>query len=89
MEPFTNEQQAILEKAIRKFLSENREWVIRRILGLEGLEIRASPDKAINLNTSGSDKAYCNGIEINTGGSGTGDRIAGAGCPRSSQSNPR
>ena len=41
MESFTNEQQAILEKAIWKFLEENRELVLRRLIGIDKLELSA------------------------------------------------
>jgi len=92
MEPYTNEQQAIVEKAIRKFLEENKELVLRRILALEGIDISASPDKDINLKTSGTGKALYNGVEIGAGGGGGGsggtgyiDRIIGKDCPASVQ----
>lgn len=92
MEPYTNDQQAIIEKVIRKFLEENKELVIRRIIALEGIEISASPDKNINLKTSGTGKALYNGVEIGagtgdggSGGSGYTDRIIGKDCPASAQ----
>jgi len=90
MEPYTNEQQAIIEKAIRKFLEENQELVLRRILSIEDLDISASPDKNINLKTSGSGKALYNGIEIGAGGGGGEgnaytNQIIGKGCPSSAQ----
>lgn len=92
MEPYTNDQQAIIEKAIRKFLEENKELVLRRILAIDDLDISASPDKNINLKTSGTGKALYNGVEIGTGGgdgggggSGYIDRIIGKDCPASAQ----
>lgn len=68
MEPYTNETQAAIERAIRKFLNENKELTLRRILGLEGLDIEAAEDKDININTYGTGKALYNGMEIGAGG---------------------
>jgi len=53
MESFTNEQQAILEKAIWKFLEENRELVLRRLLGIDKLEISAPKEVTITVGPSG------------------------------------
>ncbi len=90
MESYTNEQQAALEKAIKKFLDENKELVLRRIFALQGIDIIANPDQDINLKTSGNGKALYNEVEINTGGGGDGgggyiDKIIGKGCPASVQ----
>ncbi len=38
MEPFTNEQQAVLEKAIVKFLQQNKELSLRRIIGSKDMD---------------------------------------------------
>ena len=38
MEPFTNEQQAVLEKAIVKFLEQNKELNLRRIIGNKDID---------------------------------------------------
>ncbi|MDW7726996.1 MAG: hypothetical protein SCH70_07775 [Candidatus Methanoperedens sp.] len=67
---FINDQLAVLEKAIQNYLIRNKEPVLRRILATDGLDISASPNKDINLNTSGTGKAYYNGIELGTGGGG-------------------
>lgn len=84
MESYTNEQQAAIEKAIKKFLDENKELVLRRIFALQGIDIIANPDQNINLKTSGNGKALYNDVEINIGGSGGGggyiDKIIGKGC---------
>ncbi len=90
MESYTNEQQAALEKAIKKFLDENKELVLRRIFALQGIDIIANPDQNINLKTSGNGKAFYNDVEINTGGGDSGgggyiDRIIGKGCSASVQ----
>ncbi len=88
MESYTNEQQAVLEKAIKKFLDENKELVLRRIFALQGIDIIANPDQNINLKTSGNGKAFYNDVELNTGEGGGGgggyiDRIIGKDCPAS------
>jgi hypothetical protein len=70
MERYTNETQAALERAIKKFLNENKELALKRILGLDGLEIEAAEDKDININTYGTGKALYNGVEIGAGGGG-------------------
>lgn len=93
MESYTNEQQAAIEKAIKKFLDENKELVLRRIFALQGIDIIANPDQNINLKTSGNGKAFYNDVEINTGGGGDGggggggyiDKIIGKSCPASVQ----
>ncbi len=38
MEPFTNEQQAVLEKAFIKFLEQNKELNLRRIIGNKDMD---------------------------------------------------
>ncbi len=38
MESFTNEQQAVLEKAIIKFLEQNKELNLRRIIGNKDID---------------------------------------------------
>lgn len=53
LEAFTNEQQAILEKAIWKFLEENRELVLRRLLGIDKLELSAPNEITIVVNATG------------------------------------
>ncbi len=53
MESFTNEQQAILEKAIWKFLEENRELVLRRLIGIEKLELSAPKEITMVVGPSG------------------------------------
>lgn len=70
MEPYTNEQQAIIEKAILRFLEKNKELILRRLLAPEGIDIAAATDKDINLRTLGTGKAYYNDVEIGSGGGG-------------------
>ena len=53
MESFTNEQQAILEKAISKFLEENRELVLRRLIGIDKLELSAPNEVTIVVSAAG------------------------------------
>lgn len=53
MEAFTNEQQAVLEKAISKYLEENRELILRRLLGRDKLEISALNEVTIVVGQSG------------------------------------
>jgi hypothetical protein len=53
MESFTNEQQAILEKAIWKFLEENRELVLRRLIGIDKLELSAPNEITIIVGSTG------------------------------------
>jgi hypothetical protein len=53
MESFTNEQQAILEKAIWKFLEENRKLVLRRLIGIDKLELSAPNEITIVVNATG------------------------------------
>lgn len=91
MEQYTNELSAVIEKAIKKFLDENKELVLKRIIGLDGLNIEAAEDKDININTYGTGKALYNGVEIGTGDGGGNegisyiDRIIGKDCPASTQ----
>lgn len=68
MEPYTNEQQQALEKAFLKFMENNRELILDRIMSRIGLDITAAPDKDINLRTYGTGKAYYNDVEIVAGG---------------------
>ncbi len=85
MESFTNEQQAILEKAIWKLLETNKELVIRRIIGADGLALTAGTNKNITIDTSGTGKALYNGVEIRSGdgGGSPGNKIVGSGCSES------
>lgn len=53
MEAFTNEQQAVLEKTIWKFLEENKELVLRRLLGIDKLEITAPNEITIIVGSTG------------------------------------
>lgn len=89
MEKSTNDTQDIIDKAIWKFLETNKELVIRRIIGQNGLIIQALPGKDIEIETSGTGKAYYNGVEIGSGsGGGAGgyvDRIIGKDCTASAK----
>jgi hypothetical protein len=53
METFTNDQQSILEKAISKYLEKNRELILRRLLGIDKLEISAQKEITIIAGPSG------------------------------------
>ena len=92
MEKSTNDIQDLIERSIWKFLEANKELVIRRIIGQNGLILQALPGKDIEIETSGTGKAYYNGVEIGSGsGGGDGgaggyvDRIVGKDCPASAQ----
>ena len=90
MEKSTNDTQDIIEKAIWKFLEANKELVLRRVIGADGLALTAEIDKDITIDTYGTGKALYNGVEIGSGGGGGGgggyvDRIIGKDCPASVQ----
>ncbi len=70
MEKTTNDTQDIIEKAIWKFLEANKELVLRRIIGADGLALTAGINKDITIDTYGTGKALYNGVEIGTGGGG-------------------
>ncbi len=53
METFTNDQQSILEKAISKYLEKNRELILRRLLGIDTIEISAPKEITIIAGPSG------------------------------------
>ncbi len=56
MEKSTNDTQAMIEKSIWKFLEANKELVIRRIMGADGLALTSGTDKDITIDTSGTGK---------------------------------
>ncbi len=91
MEKSTNDTQDIIEKAISKFLEANKELVLRRIIGADGLALTAGINKDITIDTYGMGKALYKGVEIGSGGGGEGggggyvDRIIGKDCPASVQ----
>lgn len=65
--------QDVLEKAIWGFIEENKELILQRIIGSDGLILTAGADKDIKIETSGAGKAFYNGAEIKTGGGGITD----------------
>jgi hypothetical protein len=74
------DQQEIIRKAIEKFLEANKELVIRRIIGPEGLALTAGTNQNITIDTSGTGKAFYNGVEL---GGGSNNKIVGSGCDSS------
>ena len=80
MEKSTNDTQDIIDKAIWKFLETNKELVIRRIIGADGLALTAGTNKNITIDTSGTGKALYNGVEL---GGGSANKIVGSGCDSS------
>jgi len=80
MEKSTNDTQDIIDKAIWKFLETNKELVIRRIIGADGLALTAGTNKNITIDTSGTGKALYNGVEL---GGGSNNKIVGSGCDSS------
>ncbi len=88
MEKSTNDTQDIIEKAIWKFLEANKELVLRRVIGADGLALTAGINKDITIDTYGMGKALYKGVEIGSGSGGEGgggyvDRIIGKDCPGS------
>jgi len=77
MEKSTNDTQDMIEKSIWKFLETNKELVIRRIIGADGLALTAGTNKNITIDTSGTGKALYNGVEL---GGGSANKIVGSGC---------
>lgn len=77
MEKSTNDTQDLIDKAIWKFLEANKELVIRRIIGADGLALTAGTNKNITIDTSGTGKALYNGVEL---GGGSNNKIVGSGC---------
>ncbi|MCX9083581.1 MAG: hypothetical protein OIN87_02145 [Candidatus Methanoperedens sp.] len=77
MEKSTNDTQDLIDKAIWKFLETNKELVIRRIIGADGLALTAGTNKNITIDTSGTGKALYNGVEL---GGGSNNKIVGSGC---------
>jgi hypothetical protein len=77
MEKTTNDTQDLIEKSIWKFLEANKELVIRRIIGTDGLALTAGTNKNITIDTSGTGKALYNGVEL---GGGSNNKIVGSGC---------
>ena len=53
--------QDVLEKAIWGFIEENKELILQRIIGSDGLILTAGTDKDIKIETSGAGKALYNG----------------------------
>jgi hypothetical protein len=77
MEQRLTDQQEVIRKVIEKFLEDNKELVLRRIIGADGLALTAGTDRNITIDTSGTGKAYYNGVELGGGGS---NKIVGSGC---------
>nr|WAI02731.1 MAG: hypothetical protein OI719_00560 [Candidatus Methanoperedens sp.] len=77
MEQRLTDQQEIIKKAIEKYLEDNRELVLRRIIGADGLALTAGANKNITIDTSGTGKALYNGVEL---GGGSNNKIVGSGC---------
>jgi hypothetical protein len=71
------DQQEIIKKAIEKYLEDNRELVLRRIIGVDGLALTAGTNKNITIDTSGTGKALYNGVEL---GGGSNNKIVGSEC---------
>lgn len=76
MEKSTNDMQDIIEKSIWKFLEANKELVLRRIIGADGLALTAGTDRDITIDTYGTGKALYKGVELG----GSPDKITGSGC---------
>ncbi len=77
MEKSTNDTQDIIEKAIWKFLEANKELVLRRVIGADGLALTAGINKDITIDTYGTGKALYKGVEL---GGGSPNKIVGSGC---------
>ncbi len=80
MEKSTNDTQDIIEKAIWKFLEANKELVLKRIIGSDGLALTAEINKNITIDTYGTGKALYNGVEL---GGGSSNKLVGSGCASS------
>ncbi len=80
MEKTVNITQDLIDKAIWKFLEANKELVLRRIIGADGLALTAGTDRNITIDTYGTGKALYNGVEL---GRGSPNKIVGSGCPSS------
>lgn len=61
MEQRLTDQQEIIKKAIEKYLEDNRELVLRRIIGTDGLALTAGTNKNITIDTSGTEKRSTTG----------------------------
>ncbi len=83
MEKSTNDTQDIIEKAFWKFLEANKELVLRRVIGADGLALTAGINKDITIDTYGTGKALYNGVELGAGGGGSSNKIVGSGCASS------
>jgi len=70
VERFVNDLQGTVEKIIWRFLEANKELVLRRIIGSDGLSLIAGRDKDIRLDTVGAGKALYNGVELGSAGVG-------------------
>lgn len=77
-EAFTNEQQAVLERTIWRFLENNKDLLIRKIVGPDGLTLTTLPGKNINIDTSAGGKAYYNDVELATASKGIPDGTGGS-----------
>jgi hypothetical protein len=76
-----NQQQELINKIIWRFLEQNKELILKKIIGYNGLILTAESDKNIDLNTYGIGKVLYNGTEIGTTsgtvkGTGTAQGIA-------------
>ncbi len=63
-----NTQQELIDKMIWRFLEQNKELVLKKVIGQNGLVITADTNKDINLNTYGTGKVKYNGAEIGAAG---------------------
>ncbi len=62
MEKFTNETQDMIEKAIWKFLEQNRELILRRLLGEGELDIQTGKTRQ-RMTDEGSGKIVFERLE--------------------------
>jgi hypothetical protein len=80
MEKSINDTQDLIDRAIWRFLEANKELVLKRIMGVDGLALTAGINKNISIDTSGTGKALYNGVEL---GGGSANKIVGSGCESS------
>jgi hypothetical protein len=54
MEKSINDTQDLIDRAIWRFLEANKELVLKRIMGVDGLALAAEINKGITIDTSGT-----------------------------------
>ncbi len=69
MEKYVNDLQSVVEKIIWNFLETNKELVLNRIIGGDGLILTAALNKNIYIEPAGTGKGYYKGAEIVTAAS--------------------